>query len=62
MSTEKEKSQLINVEIIIVEKTGVLKETSVKEFKENELFKKVWIQKGRGFFETNHMELGKDRR
>jgi len=42
-------TEVSNVGIIIVEKTGILKETIVKEYKECELFKKCGFKKGDGF-------------
>lgn len=46
MSTE---NTLTSVSIIVVEKTGTLKETIVKEYKESELFKKCGFKKGEDF-------------
>jgi len=42
-------SEVLNLGIIIVDKTGVLKETIVKEYKETELFKKCGFKKGDDF-------------
>ncbi len=46
MSTE---NTLTNIGIIVVEKTGTLKETIIKEYKESELFKKCGFKKGDDF-------------
>jgi hypothetical protein len=42
-------TEVSNVGIIIVDKTGVLKETIVKDYKEAELFKKCGFKKGDDF-------------
>jgi len=46
MSTE---NTVTNLGIVVVEKTGALKETVVKEYKESELFKKCGFKKGDDF-------------
>lgn len=49
MSTEMSKNEVVNLGILIVEKGGSIKETVVKEYKENELFKKCGFKKEDGF-------------
>lgn len=49
MSTEISKNEVANLGILIVEKGGSIKETVVKEYKENELFKKCGFKKEDGF-------------
>jgi len=43
------KNEVVNLGILIVEKGGSIKETVVKEYKENELFKKCGFKKEDGF-------------
>jgi hypothetical protein len=49
-----------NIGIIIAEKTGTLKELIVKEFKEEELFKKCGFKKGDGFVKQTEWSLKMD--
>jgi hypothetical protein len=49
MSTEMSKNEVVNLGILIVEKGGSIKDTLVKEYKENELFKKCGFKKEDGF-------------
>jgi hypothetical protein len=49
MSTEISQNELVNLGILIVEKGGSIKDTVVKEYKENELFKKCGFKKEDGF-------------
>lgn len=49
MSTEMSKNEVVNLGILIVEKGGSVKESVVKEYKENELFKKCGFKKEDGF-------------
>lgn len=49
MSTEMSKNEVVNLGILIVEKGGSIKDTVVKEYKENELFKKCGFKKEDGF-------------
>jgi len=46
-----------NIGIIIVEKLGTLKELTVKEFKEEELFKKCGFKKGDDFVKQTEWTL-----
>ena len=49
MSTEMIQNEVVNLGILIVEKGGSIKDTVVKEYKENELFKKCGFKKEDGF-------------
>ena len=49
MSTEISQNEVVNLGILIVEKGGSIKDTLVKEYKENELFKKCGFKKEDGF-------------
>ena len=49
MSTEMSKNEVANLGILIVEKGGSIKDAVVKEYKENELFKKCGFKKEDGF-------------
>jgi hypothetical protein len=50
-----------NVEIIIVEKTGVLKKTTVKEFNESDLYKKCGFKKDTNFCKQTEWSIKKDK-
>ena len=49
-----------NIGIIIVEKTGILKELVVKEYNEGELFKKCGFKKGDDFVKQTEWPLKVD--